>query len=263
MKKVIAFILLFVNLSALAETENVLKLKYGWNQTLDPYMSPLRYEGEQIGLGNEWWNELRGNWNHVGQFDIVGQRAYSSARSNRFYGIGIHGGWGAHYGWTFGEETPGTKGQMNLFVGPYLDIDIMARQHASEVNKPYSADVAIDAMAMAGISGTWRVKNVGMRLRYIARTNLIGTQFQPEYWQSYYEIYENGLNGTILASGPWNRNRIWHELTFDISGNRSTWRIGAEHEFLRYGNKNTVWTRNQVSLVIGCIWKYKINGKTL
>ena len=36
------------------EHENILKVKYGWVWQLDPYLSPLAYSGNQIGIGNEW-----------------------------------------------------------------------------------------------------------------------------------------------------------------------------------------------------------------
>lgn len=236
--------------------EVVLKAKYGYNQTLDPYLSPLRYDGWQVGFGCEWWQPFRHtelgssscSWWHEGQVDIVGQRAYSSARTNRYYGLGAHAGWGAFARWKY------------VFVGPYLDVDLLVREHASEINKPYSADVAMDAMVLAGAewcSSHFEGEKAGVRLRYMFRMNLLGAQFHPDYWQGYYEMYVTRLHGAIHPSGPWNRNRIWHELTLDISGKHTTWRLGAEHEWLRYGSREMTWNRHQVNLIVAAVWKYK------
>lgn len=252
------------------EHENILKLKYGWNTTLDPYLSPLRYNGAQIGFGNEWWQPFATkngdtHWAHVGMVDVAGQRAYSTARSNYFYALGAQAGWGAHYVFDIigTRDNSHTFSGLQIILGPYLNIDFMAREHASQVNKPYSFDLGIDAMLMAGIASTWHVSKAAFRLRYLARTNLIGTHFAPDYWQSYFEIYENGIKQVVHASGPWNRNTIHHELTLDISAPHSTWRVGAEHDYLHYTNpaRNMTWSRNQISIVIGCIWKYRVDGK--
>jgi hypothetical protein len=49
-----------------------------------------------------------------------------------------------------------------------------------------------------------------------------------------------------------------HELTFDMQFKHSTWRIGATHEYLEYGTEIIMFSREQVSAIIGCIWHYKV-----
>jgi hypothetical protein len=49
-----------------------------------------------------------------------------------------------------------------------------------------------------------------------------------------------------------------HELTFDMQLKRSTWRVGIEHEYLEYGIKSMMFSRETVSAVVGCVWQYKI-----
>lgn len=244
----------------LPQVENILKVKYGWNSSVDPYLSPLRYNGNHIAIGNEWWGNLlqtkqdsSHHWIYSGRLDISGLRAYSSQKSNLIYGLGAQAGWGSFYQW---KPIKGLR----LGVGPYLQADVYVKQHASEVNKPYSVDAAIDAMAMVYISWTLYAKRTSYRFGYQARTNLIGAQFQPDYWQSYYEIYENKLRGNIGFSAPHNRNMLCQQAYIDFQFPHSTWRIGAEHEFLRYSGKDITWIRNNVAIVIGCIWQYKIKG---
>ena len=243
---------------------NVLKLRFGWNYQLDTYLSPLAYRGIQLGIGNEWWQPFRQdtrlgrtgrltNWAHVGRVDVRGFSQTSSARSNIIYGFNATGGWGAFYTWQWLDN------RLKLHLGPYLEADVAARYHASNVNKPVSVDIAVDAMAMTGLSWSFYGKKTSYRLNYLIRTNLIGFDFMPDYWESYYELTE-GVQGTARCSGHWNHHVVKHELTLDLQFPHSTWRVGAEHEYLNYGTKDLHFVRNQLSLVVGCIWNYRIKA---
>ena len=262
----ILLVLISLHISLRAEQvehENILKIRYGWVKHLDPYLSPLSYNGQQIGIGNEWWQAFRQdsklgntgklqNWAHVGRIDVFGLRAYSASWSNYIYGFGFHGGWGAYYKWILAD------GRIMIHLGPYLEADFMAREMGNNVNKPVSFDLGIDAMAMGGISWHFYGKKTSYRLRYLIRTNLIGFDYLPDYWQSMYEVTE-GVSGLARCSGHWNHNVVRHELTLDLQFPHSTWRIGCEHEYLYYATKDMQFLRNQVNIVIGCIWNYKIS----
>lgn len=265
---------------------NVLKIKYGWNGTVDPYLSPLRYNGQEIGIGNEWWREIgnreqekekreQGIWISVGKIEVAGSKAWSAAKSNYTYGLGAQGSWGALWDWSLmkdGRKYNSLPEQQkealhkrgifgfDILVGPELAVDVMARQHASNVNKPYSFDVGADILAVAGASLQFGGKKTAYRLRYMIRTNLIGADFVPEYWQSMYEVAEGQWKGDIRCSGPWNRNVVRQELTMDFQFIRSTWRLGVEHEWMNY-RRAMEWNRQEVRIVVGCVWKYKIMGR--
>lgn len=259
----ILFVLLVVCTIVYAEPvehENILKVKYGWVSLLDPYLSPLAFSGNQIGIANEWWQPFHTtkkhpspeNWANVGTIDVHGLRAYNSAYTNLIYALGFHAGWGAYYRFSWFDD------RIRLILGPFLEVDFMVREIGSNVNKPYSVDVGIDAMAMAGLQWSFYGKKTSYRLRYRVRTNLIGFDYLPDYWQSYYEI-ATGVAGVARCSGHWNHNVVRHELSLDLQFPHSTWRVGAEHEFLKYTTKEMQFVRNQVSIVIGCIWNYRIN----
>ena len=241
------------------EHENILKVKYGWVYQLDPYFSPLAFTGNEIGIANEWWQPFRRtnkdgqpmNWSHVGAIDIHGLRAYNSAYTNLIYGFGFHAGWGAYYRFSWFDN------RLCLILGPYLEADFMAREIASNVNKPLSFDVGIDVMAMAGLQWTFYGKKTSYRLRYRVRTNIIGFDWLPDYWQSYYEI-ATGVPGTARCSGPWNHNVVRHELSLDFQFPHSTWRLGAEHEFLNYSTPEMQFVRNQFNIIVACIWHYRL-----
>jgi hypothetical protein len=112
-------------------------------------------------------------------------------------------------------------------------------------------------MALAGIQWSFYGKKTSYRLRYRIRINIIGFDYIPDYWQSYYEIV-SGVPGLARCSGHWNHNVVRHELSLDMQFPHSTWRVGAEHEFLNYSTSNMQFTRNQVNIIIACIWNYYI-----
>lgn len=260
------------------EHENVLHISYGglWQQ--DQYLSPLLYSGQRVGIGNEWWQPFRcspvrywgeeyadslsaqawaqpsveGRWSHVGRMDGQFGWTYSSAKTNLIYSLGVSGGWGAHYSWLFWRKG------VQLMIGPYLNFDWLGKMHASSVNKPYSMDVALDLCVMGGVSWAFRARTTSYRLRYMAYLNMVGMDFLPDYWQSYYEITE-GVPGQLRCSSLANHRMLRHELTLDMQLHHSTWRVGVKHEYVEYGERGMMFSREQVSAVIGCIWHYRIH----
>lgn len=245
------------------EHTNVLKVKYGWNYQLDSYLSPLAYRGMELGIGNEWWQPFRQKdslsddqlspWAHVGRLDIRGVKQINSARSNIIYGLGISGGWGAYYHWRWYDE------RLKVLIGPYLEAEFCARELRSNVNKPYSFDISAEVMVMGGLSWSFYGKKTSYRLHYTIRTNVIGFDYLPDYWQSYYELSQ-GVEGTPRCSGHWNHHTIKHEIGLNLQFPHSTWRVGGEHEYVKYGTKDLHFIRNEISIVLGCIWNYRIQG---
>lgn len=242
--------------------ENILSIKFGgiWQQ--DQYLSPLLYSGMKTGISNEWWQPFRQetrlgkrdklqNWKNVGKVDIQFGWMYSPTKSNRMYTIGIQSGWGAYYDWKFPSVG------LQILLGPYLNLDFSPRTIASNINKPYSMDAAIQAEVMGGLSYSFSGKKTTYRLRYLVHTNLIGIDFMPDYWQSYYELSE-GVSGLIRCAGIWNHRYIQQELTFDIQLPHSTWRMGIKHEYVEYGQKEMWFSREQVSAIIGTCFHYRL-----
>ena len=248
------------------EHTDVLKLRVGYGRQVDTYLSPMAYTGMQFGLGNEWWQAFRqdtklgqtgklANWGHVGRVDVAAINYNNPARSNRFIGVQVAAGWGAFYCWKWIDD------RLKVHVGPYLEGTLVARNQSSNYNKVVSFDIAVDVMAMGGVSWSFYGKKTSYRLNYLLRTNLIGFDYLPEYWQSYYEAWE-GVPAQARCSGHWNHHTVKQELTLDMQFPHSTWRVGAEHELNDYGTKDLHFSRNQISLVIGCIWKYRINSNS-
>lgn len=255
----------FLEMSLQAENvehENVLHVNYGGMWQQDQYLSPLLYSGMRVGLGNEWWQPFRQesrlgrqgkltNWAHTGRVDVSFGWVYNQPHSNGMYALGIQGGWGAFYTWQF------PKAGVQIWLGPYLGLDFMPRTILSNVNKPYSMDAAVQMEAMGGVSYSFAARNTSYRLRYAVRANLIGVDFMPNYWQSYYELTE-GIEGIVRCAGMWNHRYLNHELTLDMQFLHSTWRVGVRHEYLEYGQSDMWFSREQISAVVGTCFRYKL-----
>ena len=237
------------------EHENVLSVRYGGMWMQDQYLSPLLYSGQHVGLSNEWWQEFRCDstkkWEHVGKMDVGFGWMYNETYTNVIYSLGLQGGWGACYNWSFADYG------LRVKLGPYMDVDLMGKLHGVSVNKPYSMDLSVNLCAMGGLEWAFRAKKTSYRLRYLVQANMIGMDYLPDYWQSYYEMGE-GVLGDFRCAGMWNHRHLKHELTFDMQLKRSTWRVGIEHEYLEYGEKGMMFSREMVSAVVGCVWQYKI-----
>lgn len=237
--------------------ENVLSVRYGGIWIQDQYLTPLLYSGQQVSLANEWWQDFRHSstrrWQHLGKFETSFGWLYNQAYTNLLYILALQGGWGACYNWHFPDYG------LRLKLGPYMGIDCMGKRHATSVNKPYSIDLAINLCAMGGLEWAFRANKTTYRLRYIARMNMIGMDYVPDYWHSYYEMGE-GVLGNFRCAGMWNHRHLQHELTFDMQFKRSTWRVGIQHEYLEYGERNMLFSREMVSAVIGCVWDYRVSA---
>lgn len=258
------------------EHENALHLEWGGEWIADSYLSPLLYSGQYIRIGNEWWqpfrqskiqtwNRTQGEWNHVGNVKLSGGRCFNIAYSNRIYNLGVQGGWGAMYSWTWNAESISPiLPEITLMLGPYADFDFRMREISNNVNKPYSFDIGLDADVILGASCVFRCKSTAYRLRYLATANIVGIEWLPDYWTSYYEVSEGvNVKGSIAFSHPINRHNLHQQLTLDLQFKRVTWRLGVSHEYLRYGRKGMLFSNQSVGVMTGLVWKYKAERSQL
>ncbi len=240
--------------------ENVLTVEYGGIWQNDEYLSPLIYGGQMIAFGYECRTEFsKLDWSHVGKLHITGAITDNDRPMvSKQYAVGVNGGWGAQYNF---RRMIGVEG-LNVFVGPYLHADFMGRTITSSQNKPYSMDLGVNIRAHAGMSYTIPCKRSAYRLQYRIMTDLIGAQFAPDYWQSYYEMTQS-IAGTVVFTSLHNRQTLSHELTLDMQFRRSTWRVGVRHEYLQYTANNLHFSREEVSVVVGTVFNHRISKTAL
>jgi len=255
------------------EHTDIFSVEYGYSQMLDGYLSPLVYDGQHIGLKNEWWTHFTDsnshhqeiyNWRHVGMLNIEGARLYNQQRTNIVYSLRAQAGWGAHRIFdTSVNPAPGTSNnRLKGYVGPYLDLDFMGKEMVRNVNKPYSFDIGLDCKIMLG--GEYKFMyshkhDYGFRLHYLLTMNMLGMEWMQDYWQSYYETTEGvNLNKSISFTHPFNRQNLMQDLGFDIAFPYTAWRLGVRHEYMHYGTKEMPFYRQTISGYLGIIFSYKV-----
>ena len=242
------------------EHENTLTLSWGGIWQEDQYLSPLKYSNHYLSIQNQWRQPLLSKqkdslclWTHTGTLRIEGQRLYSPQYTNMMYGLLLEGGWGAEYNF---NHLIGVRG-FNLFLGPYLDALFCARQHATNVNKPFSFDIILQTYARLGVAYAFAHKQTSYRIGYTAQLGLLGCMFIPEYGQSYYEISQGVSHGDFHFASLNNCIQFRQRLCFDMQFKRSAWTIGVEHFYGNQHANSLLFSRQQVAIVIGTIFTSK------
>lgn len=241
--------------------EDIFRLSYSGLWQMDSYLSPMTMKGWQVEVGNEWWQRFRRyyRWHHMGQIQFVGGQATAPRGGNRTHNLGGSAGWGAHYVWEWpmlpSEHLMSSSWQ--VLMGPYLNFDLMTKELSKNVNKPYSFDVGLDIELMAGVQYRFRAGKTSYRIGYLVRYNILGLEWLPDYWSSYYEITEKvRIKESIQPTYFVNRQHLNEQLTMDLSFPNTCWRLGIRHEYLHYGKADNPYARQSVSAVIGYLFNY-------
>lgn len=263
MKKV-AFIILsfgFFAMSAWGQnadqkaTLDIFSIRGGYTWLTDEYLSALPYSGMTLNLKNEWWklfNTENTAWQHNGNLNIVGAILYNQAGSNAITAFGANASWGAYY-------TYRPINDIAILGGAFADADYMGRFISRSVNKPYSMDLAANLNLSAGAIYTFSCRKSNFRLQYLVSTPFLGCMFVPEQGQSYYEMLFS-LDNTIHASSFHNKLGLKQELTFDMRFQHSTWRIGVEHQYLKYHANELNFSREHLNIIVGYMLNYRSYG---
>lgn len=235
------------------DTENILQLSAGWHQLKDTYLSSLPYHGYEINIENQWWNKYHTGNNLYHNGRIRGKYASTSNnKSNAISLIEIEGGWGTYYKYS--------RNGFSINIGPYMNTYLSAKQIAANYNKPANVDFAVDINAHLFADYKFKAKKTSYRLRYEAQINILGTNFAPDYWESYYGI-DKKLQKNFFFTSWANKVNLSHGLYFDSQLLHSTWRIGFRHEYRNLQHQYQKYIENNISIVVGTVFNYQVNGK--
>ncbi len=221
----------------------------------DQYLSPLPYKDFSYAIQNQWWQSFQSDstWTHFGSLQLQFAKLYPAKRTNYIYALGVNTEWGAHYHFASLLPVDG----FDILVGPSVLADFMAREHGSNVNKPYSMDASLDFCANAAVRYSFTAPHSSYRVQYQAVISVLGLMFTPEYGQSYYEITEGIVRHNALFSSFHNRLFLRQQLSLDMQFRHSAWRIGVRHDYLHYSANNLSFSREEVSLVVGTIFNFQ------
>ena len=233
----LTLILLCCSLSVAAQADTVpesalpaqsmLMLDAGYASIHDSYLTPITYDGIDLGLSLEatrWASRYRWLW----QLSVGADYNYveNNAKNNSLQKVMGDISFNMQHAW-MGVLHP----RLGFSAGPMAQVRAGIVYDAVNSNNP----VTVRAHANLGATGmAWFNTHLGrlpITLRYQAQLPVVGVFFAPEYDESYYEIYlgtDLHVRKVTLRIGYRNRLEHWsvnnlnvhdftHALVFGIS----------------------------------------------
>lgn len=229
------------------EAQTVLMVDAGYAAVHDSYLTPITYDGLDLGLSIEATRPLRqGRW--LWQLGVGADYNYveNPAQNNDLHKLMGDIAYSMQRCWR-GVATP----KLNLAAGPMAQVRAGIVYDAVNSNNP----VTVRALANLGAAAmAWFNTRLGRKpvtLRYQLQVPVMGVFFAPEYDESYYEIYL-GNHRNLAHLGWWgNRLDMTHYLGADFKMGKRQLRLG-------YRARLEHWTVNHLhvhdvshSLVLG------------
>ncbi len=243
----LTLILLCCSLSVAAQTDTVpesalpaqsmLMLDAGYASIHDSYLTPITYDGIDLGLSLEatrWASRYRWLW----QLSVGADYNYveNNAKNNNLQKVMGDISFNMQHAW-MGVLHP----RLGFSAGPMAQLRAGIVYDAVNSNNP----VTVRAHANLGATGmAWFNTHLGrlpITLRYQAQLPVVGVFFAPEYDESYYEIYL-GNHKNLAHLGWWgNRFDMTNYLGADLHVRKVTLRIG-------YRNRLEHWSVNNLNV---------------
>lgn len=215
---------------------------------IDPYLSPLTYNGNGFNFNHESRRFLSLNTTNISlqnKYYLVAGIAYNPAKTSSMLYFGANYSWGMHY-----HFRP-FKG-LQLLAGSSWDVDFGFKNVVRNINNPVNLDIATNF----NLSGLARydiyLHRKTLRLQLAIETPILGWMFVPSAGASYYEMFQLGNSSNISHfSSIFNKRGINPKLTIDVPFNRSIWEFGISYQELKYTANQLVFERNEFKLLVG------------
>ncbi|MCL1938482.1 MAG: DUF3316 domain-containing protein [Candidatus Azobacteroides sp.] len=189
-------------------------LGIGKTRIYDTYLSPLKYEGDNVGLIYERIKMTGLGKNHISAQHLlymeVSDTKNPTETANNYTGS-LEYAYGLHYRFKF-------KPRLQVFAGLQADGFIGMTYNSRNGNNPITAKVNLN-MNLSGMAVyRFQIKQQAMLLRYQLNVPFAGVLFSPEFGQSYYEISE-GFHKNLMHFASFHnqwvvRNLLSVELPF-------------------------------------------------
>lgn len=221
--------------SAVLAEQSVFMVDAGYASVHDSYLTPITYDGLDLGLSFEAMRPVRqGRW--LWQLNVGADYNYveNNAKNNDLHKLMGDISFNMQHAW-MGVLHP----RLGLSAGPMTQLRAGIVYDAVNSNNP----VTVRAHWNLGAAGmAWfntRLGRVPLTVRYQAQLPVAGVFFAPEYDESYYEIYL-GNHKNLAHLGWWgNRFDMTNYLGADLSLGKTTLRLG-------YRNRLEHWTVNHL-----------------
>ena len=213
----------------------MLMVDVGYASVHDSYLTPITYDGIDVGLSIEATKACRqGKW--LWQLSVGADYNYveNPAKNNELHKL--MGDLSFNMQRTLrGVFSP----KLNLGVGPMTQLRAGIVYDAVNSNNPVTVRAHWNVGAAASAAFHTRLGRKPVTLRYQLQLPVAGVFFAPEYDESYYEIYL-GNHKNLAHLGWWgNRLDMTHYLGADLRLGKTTLRLG-------YRSRLEHWTVNNL-----------------
>lgn len=228
---------------------SVYRLEGGAANARSTYLSPLRYSGSLWGASGEWSKAFQKNPEHV-VMTFAGALNYRNmlnpAHTARMLGFDMKFNWGMAYR----QRLPYG---LQFTAGALFDINGGALYLTRNGNNPVSVLASVGFDIDASLSYKCKIGSLPILISDRLIIPAIGAFFNPEYGETFYEIYLGNRKG-LAHCGWWGNNfGIGNLLSVKLDFGRTAMEIGYRYDYRSFYANNLV-TRTAVnSLVIGVI----------
>ncbi|MDD4972416.1 MAG: DUF3316 domain-containing protein [Paludibacter sp.] len=214
----------------------------------DPYLSPLVYTGNGIQyehVSRRFLNTSNTNWSMQSKLDFEGGFLLNPAKTSAMTYMGVDYSWGMNY-----HFRP-MRGLL-LLAGGNCSVGFGYKDVPRNINNPGNVDLATNLNFSGVAVYDIPLRRRTLKLQLAVETPLIGWMYVPLAGASYYEMFMLGnLSNISHFSSVVNKRGINPKLTVDVPFKRNTWRFGVGYQGLQYKANNMVFSRNEMSLIIG------------
>lgn len=215
---------------------------------LDPYLSPLTYNGNGVAYEHENSRFLSTENNRFlmqSKMNLKAGIALNPQSTSSMMYFGANCDLGILY-----RFKPINR--IQFFAGGSWDVDFGFKNVVRNINNPVNLDMATNLNVNAVARYDVPVFKKIVRLQLALETPLIGCMFVPGVGASYYEMFELGnLTDAFHFSSLHNKRGLNSTFTVDVPFNRATWRFGFKFSDLKYSTNDMVFHRSEFSLQVG------------
>lgn len=226
-------LLLLLSVSVFAQTEletvpdrsptaRTFLIGIGKTNQLDTYLSPMEYTGMQVSFLTQSERMTHLAQRHI-SFQSTFLGAFTSAdnpaETATYTGgrLAYDAAWHYHY-------SPCRN--LDLKGGANVGTDLGFLYNDRNGNNPAQGQFSMDLSLSAGADYSFSLWKFPMQAHYQADLPMVGLMFCPEFGESYYEIYQNGVGHDIVFAHPGNALSLRQMLTLDFCLKRITLRVG-------------------------------------
>ena len=209
-------------------------LEIGRTSVLATYLSPLHYTGNQTALSGSWSKAMPFSpENAVMEFDADMNfcNLLNPAQTARM--VGLYGGFSWDMSWR--KRLPK---DFQITAGGGVGIEGGAYYLLRNSNNPVEAIANVSLLLTASVSKHFMIGRLPILVADRVKLPSLGVFFNPEYGETYYEIYLGNHKG-LAHAGWWGNNfRIDNLLSLTLDFGKTAMTVGYRFK------ANTQWANN-------------------